>query len=64
MEVAGDGGVGAVGCADDVVEGLLELLERRASLCEGDRLVAELSWGMEENHFVDERLTEEGAVEV
>ncbi len=64
MEVAGDAGVGAVGGAGDAVEGLLEEVGGGDALGEGDGLVAELGFGVEEDGFVDEVLAEEGAVEV
>jgi hypothetical protein len=64
VEVAGDTGVRTVGGSGDAVEGLLEEVGRGKALGEGQALVAEFGVGVEEDDFVGEVLTEEGAVEV
>ena len=64
MEVAGDGGVWTVGGSGDAVEGLFEEVGRGDALGEGDGLIAEFGFGVDEDGFVDEVLAEECAVEV
>ncbi len=64
MEVAGDGGVRTVGCSGDAVEGLLEEVRGGDTLGEGDGLIAEFGFGVDEDGFVDEVLAEESTVEV
>jgi hypothetical protein len=64
VEVAGDAGVGAVGCSGDAVEEPLEEVGGGDALGEGESLVAELGFGVEEDGFVGEVLAEEGAVEL
>jgi hypothetical protein len=64
VEGAGDTGVGAVGGSGDAVEEPLEEVGGGDALGEGESLVAELGFGVEEDGFVGEVLAEEGAVEL
>jgi len=64
VEVAGDAGVGAVAGAGDAVEGLLKHIRGGDTLGEGDGLVAEFGFGVDQDGFVDQILLEEAAVEV
>jgi hypothetical protein len=64
VEVAGNGGVGAVGGLGDAAELLLQKIGGDDAFREGDCLVAEFGISVEEDGFVDEVLTEECAVEV
>jgi hypothetical protein len=64
VEVAGNGGVGAVGGLGNAAELLLHKMRGGDAFREGDCLVAEFGISVEEDGFVDEILTEECAVEV
>jgi hypothetical protein len=64
VEIAGDAGVWTVICSGDAVEGLLEEVGGGEALGEGERLVAELGFGVDEDGFVGQVLAQEGAVEV
>jgi hypothetical protein len=63
-EVADDGGVWTVGCPGDAMERLLEEVGGGDPLGEGDGLVAQFGFGVDEDGFVDQVLPQEGAVEV
>jgi hypothetical protein len=64
VKVTGDAGVRTVGGSGDAVEEPLEEVGGGEALGEGDGLVAKLGFGVEEDGFVGQVLTEEGAVEV
>jgi len=64
VDVAGNGGVGAVGGLGDAAELLLHKMRGGDAFREGDCLVAEFGISVEDDGFVDEVLTDECAVEV
>ena len=64
MDVAGEAGVGTVGGAGEMAERLLEDLRGGDSFSEGDGLLAEPGFGVEEDGLIDKVLAEERAVEV
>jgi hypothetical protein len=64
MEVAGYAGVRAIAGAGNSAKRLLEEIGRRDALREGNCLVSQLSFGVDQDGFVDQILAEEGAVEV
>jgi hypothetical protein len=64
VEIAGDAGVCAVGCSGDAVERLLEEVGGGDALGEGEGLVAQFGFSVDEDGFVYEVLTQERAVEL
>ena len=64
VEVAGDAGVGAIGCSGDAVEEALEEVGGGETFGEWEGLVAELGFGVKEDGFVGEVLAKESTVEV
>jgi hypothetical protein len=64
VEISRDKSVGAESGASNAVESLLEEIRRGYALCEGDGLVAQLGLSVDEDGFIDQVPTEEGAIEV
>src|ERR1700679_2382748 len=52
VEVAGDTGIWTVCCSGDAVEGLLEEVRRCDALRKGNRLIAQLGFGVDEDGLV------------
>lgn len=64
MAVAGDLVVGVDEGAGYAVERLLEVVRRGYTFGEGDGVIAEVCFGVEEDGFVDQVLLDEGTVEL
>ena len=64
VQIPGDADVRAVVGAGDAAEGLFEEVGRGDAFGEGDGLIAQFSFGVDEDGLVGQVLAEEGTVEV